>query len=76
MAIIGNWIDELVYSVNKHIELETSDGIRREGKLTGLQSKTIKFNEKDVEIITELQLNGDIYDLIPIVRINSFKIVE
>lgn len=74
-TIKGKWIDELVRNVGQFIRLETSDGIDREGRLSGLKSRSIKWNGEEVEIITELELNGDPYDSVPLDRISELELI-
>ena len=74
-TIRGQWIDELVSNVGQFIKLETSDGMEREGRLSGLKSRTIKWDGKDVEIICELELNGDPYDSVPLDRITVLELI-
>ncbi|MGW8177314.1 MAG: hypothetical protein ACWGQW_00735 [bacterium] len=74
-TIKGKWIDELVHNVGQFIRLETSDGIDREGRLSGLKSRSIKWNGEEVEIITELELNGDPYDSVPLDRISELELI-
>lgn len=74
-TIKGKWIDELVGSTGQYIQLETHDGMIREGRLSGLQSRSIKWNGSDVEILTALELNGDPYDQIPLDRVLSLELL-
>ena len=74
-TIMGAWIDELVRSTGQHIRLETRDGVVREGRLSGLRSRTIKWNGKGVEILEEVELNGDPYDVVPLNRIATFDLL-
>jgi hypothetical protein len=73
---MGFWIDVLVQSVGKYIKLETKDGIRREGRLSSLENEIIIFNDEEVELIKELQLNNDPFDSVPFERVKEFEIVE
>ena len=51
---MGRWIDELLKSLNKNIYLETSEGVVREGKLTGFDIREIQFLD-DLEDIDEFR---------------------
>jgi len=73
--IRGQWIDEMVHSVGQFVSLETNDGAVREGRLSGLQSKTLDWNGAHVEILTGVELNGDIYDVIEINHIASIRLI-
>lgn len=70
----GWWWDQLHNSVGKSISLETVDGACREGRLSGLRMTQTKFNGVDVDVLQELELNGDPTDCIPIDRISSIVV--
>jgi hypothetical protein len=70
----GKWIEELINSVGEYIRLETSDGIQREGRISGFAMRHILFNEVDVDIPIEIELNGDPNDKVPLERINKINI--
>jgi len=74
-TIKGAWIDNLVDNVGQYVTIETSDGMTREGRLSGLKSRTLNYNREEVEIITELELNGDPYDSVPIDRIAILNVI-
>lgn len=65
------WIDHLASRVDSYVRLETSDGIRREGRLSGFGLRVLEFNGDRVDIITELELNGDPIDRIPLERVSK-----
>jgi len=70
----GAWIDALYIAVGKNVHLETSDGVIREGRMTGLRTKDINFNGKPQSIITEVELNGDPTDTIPLSILSTIAI--
>ena len=74
-VIRGKWIDEMVGNVGQYISIETSDGMVREGRLSGMKSRELELNGKPVEILTELELNGDLYDTIPLERIARINVL-
>jgi len=74
-TIRGKWIDELVGATGQYVKLETSDGIVREGRLSGLQSQSISWNGEAVEILTGLELNGDPHDKVALARIIKLDLV-
>lgn len=74
MKKAGAWIDTIVGSVNRYVHLETSDGIQREGRMTGYRTKNVRLNGKPEEFITELELNGDPTDTIDISSLASIDI--
>ena len=74
-TIRGAWIDELVGSTGQYVRLETRDGVIREGRLSGLGSRTLMWNGKPVEILEDIELNGDCFDKISLDRIATFELV-
>ncbi len=74
-VIRGLWIDELVHTIGQYIRLETTDGIVREGRMSGLQSRQLRWNGEPVEILTELELNGDPFDRVPLDRIAILEVL-
>jgi hypothetical protein len=70
----GAWIDALFQAVGKNVHLETSDGIIREGRMSGLRTKDIKFNRKVQSVVTELELNGDPSDCVPLSVLSVIEI--
>lgn len=73
--INGWWISAMVAEVGNYISFETTDGLIREGKLSGLRSQSLEWNNEDVEILTEIEMNGDPYDTVPINRIKRIELV-
>lgn len=70
----GAWIDVLFASVDKFINLETSDGSRRSGRLSGFRTKVVLFNGAEHDVPTELELNGDPTDTVALAGIVSVRI--
>ena len=73
---IGKWIDQLMSAVGKYVHLETKDGLSRSGKLTGYRTTDIVFNGEKGPIVTELALNNDPTDSLPISQLRSIEIDE
>jgi hypothetical protein len=71
-----SWMEKLLGNLNEIINIETTDGIEREGRFSGVELRKIRYDKKDVEILVGLQLNGDTYDVVPIDRIGSLEIVS
>ncbi len=71
---MGKWIDDIFNSVGKFIHLETKDGVRREGKITGLRTRHITFNDRRVELVDEIELNGDPTDCVQMSVISILSI--
>lgn len=70
----GAWIDELVDATGRMIRVETLDGVRRIGRLTGLQCRQIQYQDGKEEIPVELEINGDPHDRITIANVRSLNI--
>lgn len=69
MRKMCDWLNELGDSTGDFIRLETSDGIVREGKITGLRTRAIQFNNEQELMPTEVELNGDPNDTVALDRI-------
>lgn len=67
-------IDRLLGASGRFVDLETMEGLHREGKLTGWTMRQFKINGQDVDWPEELELNGDPNDRIPLDRIASINI--
>lgn len=74
MGLAGKWIDEMLDSIGKFFVAETTDGINREGKITGFTYRSFKLNGKMVELPIEIEINGDPNDRLPLDRINHMSI--
>lgn len=70
----GKWIDTMMDSIGEFMRLETTDGVSREGKITGYTTRKFKLNGKVVELPTEVEVNGDPNDRIPLDRIEFMDI--
>lgn len=70
----GAWIDQIFGAIGSYVHLETSDGVIRSGRLTGLRTKNIKFNGAPQEVVTEMELNADPADCVPVAQLESIKI--
>lgn len=70
----GQWIDDLHLAVGDFIRIETSEGINRGGKLSGIRNRKIEFNGLEQSIPVELELNGDPTDTVPISRLVKISI--
>ena len=71
---MGNWIDSLCDNVGSYLDLETTDGVKREGKLTSMTFRQFVLNKRKVNIPDEIEINGDPTDKIPISRIMTMNI--
>jgi hypothetical protein len=65
----GDWMNKIFDGVGDFVRLETIDGVRREGRMSGLRLRTLMLNGKPVDTITELELNGDPTDCVEIYRV-------
>jgi hypothetical protein len=70
----GRWIEQIVKSVGKNFALETTDGVTRQGKVTGLTHKSFMLNGVLVDMPVEIEVNGDPNDRIPLDRLLTLKI--
>jgi len=72
--ISGNWIDALTTQVDKFITLETTDGVVRQGRMTGFGTQRIILDGSVIEVLVGIQLNGDLSDEVPINRLAKITI--
>lgn len=70
----SKWIDALVEGVGRHFWLETSDGVEREGRITGFRVRTIVVNGDVVDFPIEIEINGDSMDTIPLNRVAKLNV--
>jgi hypothetical protein len=71
----GAWIDSVHAAVGGYVNIETKDGVIRNGKLSGLRCAQMKMNGRTVEVLKEIELNGDPTDTVDIWRLSRFDIV-
>jgi len=60
----GQWIDDVVGAVGRHVHLETGDGSFREGRFSGLRMRAIEVNGETREVPSHIELNGDPNDYV------------
>lgn len=72
----GWWMDRIHNGVGKFINLETVDGGVREGRLSGLRMVSMDFDGTMVDVVNELELNGDPTDTIPVNRIAKIRLYD
>jgi hypothetical protein len=60
----GQWIDDVVGAIGRNVHLETSDGVLREGKFTGLAMREIEINGEARDVPARVELNGDPSDYV------------
>lgn len=65
----GNWVQSLVESTGKNINLETVDGVIRGGKISGFTFRKFYFNDREQQFPIEVELNGDPNDRVNVDRI-------
>ncbi len=70
----GKWIDDIVQGVGNNVNLETTDGIRRNGRLSAVRTRRIVFNNGIQEIVTDLELNGDPTDTVAVAQLSTITI--
>ncbi len=71
---IGTWIDELVGSIEKNMNLETVAGVQRGGRISGFTYRSMTLNGNEVRVPVEIELNGDPNDRVPLDRIQKITI--
>lgn len=66
----GQACDAIHNSIGKIVSLETFDGSVRQGRFSGMRSKSIMVNGHTVDWPTGVELNGDAGDVI------SFELIQ
>lgn len=70
----GEWVEKMVAAIGEYFRLETTDGVRRSGKITGFTFRTFHLNEVRVNWPIEIEVNGDPNDRIPLDCIQKMSI--
>ncbi len=71
----GAWIDELMEGVGHvYVNLETSHGVVRSGKLSGLRNREITWNGEKLQLPIEVELNNDPTDTVPLHLVQKITI--
>ena len=70
----GRWVNEVMDSVGRFFVLETTDGVKREGTISGLACREMIFNGDKVQMPIEIEVNGDAGDRIPLDRLYYLNI--
>lgn len=65
----GNWIERLVNSVDRNMNLETIEGVQRGGRISGFTFRKFWFNNREQHVPTEIEINGDPNDRVDVSRI-------
>lgn len=68
------WIDAIVEGIHKNFWLETTDGVEREGKITGFRTRSIEINGEMVYWPIEIEINNDSMDTIPLDRVAKIRV--
>jgi len=71
---VAGWLNDIANGVGKYVNVETSDGVLRGGKLTAIHMKEIKYNGRKQNVITDIELNGDPSDTIPLMTLISIEL--
>jgi hypothetical protein len=74
IKIDQNWVDRLVADLGKNVNLVTVDGVVRYGKLTGFGTRSFVYNGKKIEMVHDIELNGDPSDRIELGRLEKVDI--
>jgi hypothetical protein len=72
--IRGAWIDIIYNGVGEFVRVETSTGVVRTERLTGLRTRVVKLNGIEELIPVELEMNGDPTDLVPFAELVKIDI--
>lgn len=70
----GKLIDQLHAATGSQIDLETEDGINREGRLSSWVTRKLVLNEQTVLLPFALELNGDPMDTVELSRIARLRV--
>lgn len=68
------WIDTLTEGVGEHFWLETTDGVEREGRISGFGVRTVEVNGQEVDLPVEIEVNSDAMDKIPLDRVKKIRV--
>lgn len=71
----SKFFDALEKAINKYVEFETNIGAIRGGKITGFTHTRIKFNKTYVDIVEEIELNGDPSDRISVRELVRLELI-
>jgi hypothetical protein len=69
----SKFFDELEKSIHEFVELETLQGTVRKGKVTGFTYRRIFFNGQKIDVVNEIELNGDPTDRISLIEIKTLE---
>lgn len=70
----GKMADSLMNSVGSYINLETDDGVRREGRLSGWRMRDLVLNGETLTLPVALELNKDPNDTVALDRIKRITV--
>ena len=73
---IGSNITRMLLAVGGWVHLETLQGDRRQGRLSGWVCIDLEFNGTVARLPTELELNGDPMDTIRLSNIKELKTID
>lgn len=74
MARDWKWDVDVDAFIGRFCALETADGIRREGRITGVGMKELILDGRPCRMPMHIELNGDPQDRIDFARISSFNL--
>jgi len=74
MGKMSKWYDLLVDSTGEFMRLETSDGLVRQGKISGYRERTVIINGNEVPVPIEIEINNDPNDTVPLDRVAKIDI--
>jgi hypothetical protein len=68
------WIIELDGMIGRDVHLETRDGLRREGRITGVNTLEIETADEPLLIPDSIELNGDALDRIDLRHVKELRV--
>lgn len=69
----GLFFEALDRLLEKTVDIETKAGVFRTAKITGFTHREIMFGRSKVELVQEIELNGDPSDRVPITEITKIE---
>jgi hypothetical protein len=74
MGKMSKWYDLLVDATGEFMRLETTDGLIRQGKITGYRERLVIINGNEVPVPIEIEINNDPNDTVPLDRVAKIDI--
>lgn len=65
----GSWINDVIGHIGQYVNLETQDGCRRGGRVTGVRCHDMLINGIQRSVPVAVELNDDPNDAVELLRI-------